>query len=45
MQILQGTVDMVYEKENGDLFLFDWKRSTRIVNDAGLHDSQVHGIN
>ena len=27
---------MVYEKENGDLFLFDWKRSTRIVNDAGV---------
>ena len=33
---LAGTVDMVYEKENGDLFLFDWKRSTRIVNDAGV---------
>ena len=27
---------MVYEKENGELFIFDWKRSTRLVNDAGL---------
>ena len=27
---------MVYEKENGELFLFDWKRSTKIVNNAGL---------
>tara|TARA_S200000501_G_scaffold5913_1_gene5161 strand:- start:1621 stop:2424 length:804 start_codon:yes stop_codon:yes gene_type:complete len=33
---LAGTVDMVYKKENGDFFLFDWKRSTRIVNDAGV---------
>ena len=33
---LAGTVDMVYEKENGELFIFDWKRSTRLVNDAGL---------
>tara|TARA_B100001063_G_C16738558_1_gene543431 strand:- start:606 stop:1409 length:804 start_codon:yes stop_codon:yes gene_type:complete len=33
---LAGTVDMVYEKDNGDLFLFDWKRSTRIVNDTGV---------
>ena len=27
---------MVYKKENGDLFLFDWKRSTRVVNDVGV---------
>jgi ATP-dependent exoDNAse (exonuclease V) beta subunit len=33
---LAGTIDMVYEKENGELFLFDWKRSTKIVNNAGL---------
>ena len=26
---------MVYEKDNGELFLFDWKRSTKIVNGAG----------
>ena len=23
---LAGTVDMVYEKENGELFIFDWKK-------------------
>ena len=33
---LAGTVDMVYKKQNGDLFLFDWKRSTRLVNDVGV---------
>ena len=32
---LAGSIDMVYEKDNGDLFLFDWKRSTKIVNGAG----------
>jgi len=32
---LAGSIDMVYEKDNGDLFLFDWKRSTKIVNSAG----------
>ena len=28
---LAGTVDMVYEKENGELFIFDWKRSKKII--------------
>ena len=32
---LAGSIDMVYEKDDGDLFLFDWKRSTKIVNGAG----------
>ena len=32
---LAGSIDMVYEKDNGDLFLFDWKRSTKIINGAG----------
>ena len=32
---IAGTVDMVYQKKNGDLFIFDWKRSTKIVNDVG----------
>ena len=32
---LAGTVDMVYEKENGDLFIFDWKRSKKIINSDG----------
>ena len=29
---LAGTVDMVYEKENGDLFIFDWKRTSKLVD-------------
>ena len=32
---MAGSIDMVYEKDNGELFLFDWKRSTKIVNGAG----------
>ena len=32
---LAGSIDMVYEKDNGELFLFDWKRSAKIVNGAG----------
>ena len=32
---IAGTIDMVYKKKNGDLFIFDWKRSTKLVNDIG----------
>ena len=32
---LAGTVDMVYEKENGEIFIFDWKRSKKIINSDG----------
>ncbi len=32
---IAGTIDMVYEKENGDLFIFDWKRSKKIINTDG----------
>ena len=32
---LAGTVDMVYEKKNGELFIFDWKRSKKIINSDG----------
>ena len=32
---LAGTVDMGYEKENGELFIFDWKRSKKIINSDG----------
>ena len=30
---LAGTVDMVYEKENGELFIFDWKRTSKLVDE------------
>ncbi len=32
---IAGTIDMVYKKENGQLFIFDWKRSTGIVDNQG----------
>jgi len=32
---LAGTIDMVYKKPNGELFIFDWKRTTKLVNDIG----------
>jgi len=32
---IAGTVDMVYEKKEGELFIFDWKRSKNIVNKNG----------
>ena len=34
-KLLAGTVDMVYRKENDDLFIFDWKRSKKIINSNG----------
>ena len=33
---LAGTVDMVYEKENGELFIFDWKRTSKLVDHNNL---------
>ena len=32
---IAGTVDMVYKKNNGDVFIFDWKRSTKLVDQKG----------
>ena len=29
---LAGTVDMVYQKENGELFIFDWKRTSKLID-------------
>jgi len=31
-----GTVDMVYEKKDGSLILFDWKRSLKVVDMNGI---------
>jgi hypothetical protein len=33
--LLAGTIDMVYIKPNGDLYLFDWKRSEKVVDFGG----------
>lgn len=32
---LAGTIDMVYDKGDGHFFLFDWKRSSKLVNKYG----------
>ena len=32
---IAGTVDMVYKKNNGEVFIFDWKRSTKLVDHQG----------
>mgnify|MGYP000845968767 FL=1 len=29
--LIAGTVDMVYQKENNELYMFDWKRSKKVV--------------
>ncbi len=29
---LAGTVDMVYQKGNGELFIFDWKRTSKLID-------------
>jgi len=37
---LAGTVDMVYKKKEGELFIFDWKRSKNIINKDGTIDNK-----
>ena len=37
---LSGTVDMVYEKKEGELFIFDWKRSKNIIKKDGTIDNK-----
>jgi len=34
-KLLAGTIDMVYKKSNSEVFLFDWKRSKKIINSNG----------
>ncbi|MEC8097632.1 MAG: hypothetical protein VX074_00550 [Bacteroidota bacterium] len=43
---LAGTIDMVYKKNNGELFLFDWKRSKKIldVNGKILSNHYEYGL-
>lgn len=33
--MVAGTIDMVYKKEDGSLYMFDWKRSEKVVNNDG----------
>ena len=33
--LVAGTIDMVYKKEDGSLYMFDWKRSEKVVKSDG----------
>jgi len=33
--LVAGTIDMVYKKEDGSLYMFDWKRSEKVVRNDG----------
>jgi ATP-dependent exoDNAse (exonuclease V) beta subunit len=33
--LIAGTIDMVYQKEGDELYMFDWKRSEKVVNAQG----------
>lgn len=33
--LIAGTVDMVYQKEGDELYMFDWKRSAKVVDANG----------
>ena len=33
--LVAGTIDMVYKKEDGSLYMFDWKRSEKVVRIDG----------
>jgi len=33
--LVAGTIDMVYKKEDGSLYMFDWKRSEKVVKNDG----------
>jgi hypothetical protein len=34
--MIAGTIDMVYKKENGEYYMFDWKRSEKVTNNIGV---------
>ncbi|CAH0998055.1 hypothetical protein EMA8858_04190 [Emticicia aquatica] len=33
--LVAGTIDMVYKKDDGSLYMFDWKRSEKVVKSDG----------
>tara|TARA_Y100000996_G_scaffold350090_1_gene289002 strand:+ start:475 stop:1212 length:738 start_codon:yes stop_codon:yes gene_type:complete len=49
-KLLAGTIDMVYKKSNNKVFLFDWKRSKKIINSNGEIEKEnpfencLHGL-
>ena len=39
-KLLAGSIDMVYKKTDNEVFLFDWKRSKKIINSNGSVEKQ-----
>jgi len=39
-KLLAGSIDMVYQKSDNEVFLFDWKRSKKIINSNGSVEKQ-----
>lgn len=33
--LIAGTIDMIYKKDDGSYYMFDWKRSEKVVNTDG----------
>ena len=33
--LIAGTIDMVYQKDGNEFYMFDWKRSKKVVDDQG----------
>lgn len=33
--MIAGTIDMIYKRQDGDFFMFDWKRSEKVVDGQG----------
>ncbi|MBG6110979.1 hypothetical protein IWX84_001861 [Flavobacterium sp. CG_9.10] len=33
--LIAGTIDMIYKKDDGSYYMFDWKRSEKVVNKDG----------
>lgn len=33
--LIAGTIDMIYKREDGSYYLFDWKRSKKVVDNKG----------
>ena len=38
---ISGTIDMVFQDENGDLVIYDWKRTKEICKTSGYNNSAI----
>lgn len=40
--LIAGTIDMAYRKEDGSLYMFDWKRSEKVVRQDGTIKNETY---